>query len=568
MPSELVSAQPSAAASGTIAGRRGLEAVAWPPALYLALSIVLFGLPVIGHLSSHIIAYDPGDPSVYMFFFAWWPHALLHGLNPFITHAILYPQGYNLEWAASSPLLSIVLAPITLAFSPAVSWNVFELLAPALGAWTAYLLCRRIVGRTLPALVGGYVFGFSPYVLSELQAHPNLSFVAIVPLFVLLVLKRIDTSLTPRRFVVWMTLAIAAQYLIGSEVLVGSALFGAFALVLAYLLLPGYREALREVVKLLAIAVVCSAVLLSPFLYYFLFGPSYPPIATAYEADLASFVLPPVGAALQLHGGVPFLGSDLETYIGLPLLVLIGAFVWQRRRERRAVLLVLCAVAAELLALGSTLLVRGDITSVSLPWRLLKHLPLLRYAIPLRFALFAMLPIAVIVAIWLGDDPVPWRVERRGALRWGLVALAIAFIVPAVGASEFNTPIHDPPFFARHEYRRYLTSSDHVMTIPFWGPNQRWIADAGFPFALSAGSGGQGQNPAYSRYRIWASMQQYPYTLPTDYGAALRTFLKAKDVTAIVVEQGFPGPWHKLFGTLGIKPIVTGGVLLYRLRSA
>ena len=51
----------------------------WPLGLYTVLSLVLFGLPVLGRLGSRIIASDAIDSSQFMWFFAWWPHALLHG---------------------------------------------------------------------------------------------------------------------------------------------------------------------------------------------------------------------------------------------------------------------------------------------------------------------------------------------------------------------------------------------------------------------------------------------------------------------------------------------------------
>src|SRR5262249_45289411 len=125
----------------------------WPLALYAVLSLVLFGLPVIGHLGSRIVASDQIDSSQFMWFLAWWPHAILHGLNPFVTHEIFYPNGFNLEWSTAMPLEGIVLAPITLAFSPVASWNVIQLASPAVSAWTAYLLCRHVTRRTGPSLV-------------------------------------------------------------------------------------------------------------------------------------------------------------------------------------------------------------------------------------------------------------------------------------------------------------------------------------------------------------------------------------------------------------------------------
>jgi hypothetical protein len=548
------------------------EGNGWPLALYLALSLGLFGIPVAAHFATHIIAFEDGDPSVFMYWFAWWPHALLHGLNPFVTHQILYPDGYNLEWATSMPLPSVLLAPITLAFGPSVTWNVLELLAPALSAWTAFLLCRHIVGRTGPSLIGGYLFGFSPYMLTHLQSSPNLALVALVPVFVLIVLRRLEATIGPRRFVVEMALALTAQYLIGTEVLATSLFFGAVALVLALALMPERRRQLLEVIGWLAVSLVAMAVLVSPFLAYFLLGAHYPPTETSFPADLASFVLPPAGVALQLHAHPPFRGSALEDYLGVPLVLIICLFWWRHRRARVAWLLVGCLTAALVASLGGRLLVRGDRTSVWLPWRLVEHLPLLRYAIPVRLVLFALLPAAVVVAIWLRGSGrgMPERDDRTGAawlrpLRWALALLAVASIIPSVGSAAWDTPLTTPPFFAHHAYRAYLSSSDHVLTIPFWGPNQRWVAAAGFPFALSAGSGGQGQNPAYTRFPIWRTLIAFPYPLPPRPGYELRRFLRAKRVTAIVVEQGFPGPWARLFGTLGVRPVATGGVLVYRL---
>lgn len=574
--SEPVIRQPDTASDSSQRAPRTVAQRTWPLVVYLILSVALFGIPVLGHFGTHIIAFEDGDPSVIMWWLAWWPHALLHGLNPFVTHAILYPDGYNLEWATSMPLPSIVLAPVTLGFGPAVTWNVIQLLSPALSAWTAFLLCRHVVGRTVPALVGGYVFGFSPYMLTHLQSSPNLALVALIPIFVLIVLRRLEGKISPRRFVVEMTLALVAQYLIGTEVLATAAVFGILALALAAIFMPERRAGLWDVAKLLVVSFAATAILISPFLYYFLFGAHYPPFATQYSADLASFALPPNGVALRFRSGpLPFGGSTLEDYLGLPLLLLMALFLWSRRRERSTWWLALVMFLLLVASLGTRLGVRASHTGIWLPWDLFSRLPLLHYAIPQRFILYVTLPAAVIVAMWLNTASRRGRPES--VARWALALLAVAFIVPSVGAAAWNTAITEPPFFQHHAYRRYLNSSDHVLTIPFWGPNQRWIADAGFPFALSAGSGGQGEVPGYTRFPIWTTLSAsynafhpvtiFPYPLPADYAYQLRRFLKAKHVTAVVVEQNYPGPWSKLFGTLGVRPVATGGVLLYRLRG-
>jgi hypothetical protein len=533
----------------------------WPLALYAVLSLALFGLPVIRHLGSRIVASDQIDSSQFMWFLAWWPHAILHGLNPFVTHEIFYPSGFNLEWSTSMPLEGIVLAPITLAFSPVVSWNVIQLVSPALSAWTAYLLCRHIVRKTGPALIGGYLFGFSPYMLVHLTGGPYLAMVAFVPLIVLLTLKLVEGSIGAKWFVVATALCLAGQYLTSTEVLASGTLFGGFALLAAFALLGDDRPALRRTAGLLAVAYVGAAVLVSPFLYYFFFGQHYPPGATGFKADLSSFVLPPRLVAVQLHAGPPYVGSNLEGYLSVPLVLLAADVAWRRRRSRPTLIVVLSALAAAVASLGGRLLVRGHATSIWLPWRLFRHLPVLRYAITVRFALFVILPVAMLAAIALADAP---REARwRGVGRWLLAAAAIVFIAPAVGNVAWNIPVSDPPFFAHDTYKHYLRPDDHVLTVPVWGPNERWIADAGFPFALSAGYAGNPFPTSYTGFPTWNTL--LTGRLTPSYAAQLRRFIAAKHVTAVVVQDGLLGPWQKLFGTLGVRPVSVGGVLVYRL---
>ena len=85
-----------------------------------------------------------------------------------VVEAIFAPDGFNLMWTTSVPGPSLLVAPITLTAGPLVAYNVLALLAPALSAFTAFLLCRHVTGRTWPSLVGGYIFGFSDYMLGAL----------------------------------------------------------------------------------------------------------------------------------------------------------------------------------------------------------------------------------------------------------------------------------------------------------------------------------------------------------------------------------------------------------------
>jgi hypothetical protein len=552
-----VAVRPTATAGST---RRPAPDTMWSLGGYTVLSLLLFGLPVLGHFGSRIIASDAIDSSQFMWFFAWWPHAIIHGLNPFVTHEMFVPSGFNLTWSTTMPGPSILLSPVTLAFGPAVTWNVIQLACPALSAWTMFLLCRHITGRLWPSLAGGYLFGFSPYMLIHLTGGPYLALVPLLPVFVLLVLKRIEGTIGRRGFVIAMALGLTAQYSISSEVLASGTFFGAVALLIAYALMPDLRRALIDVVKLLVPAYIATAVLISPFLYFFFFGHHYPPGAIGFSADLGSFATPPTHILLSRQK--PIAGSSTETYLGIPLIVLLCVFAWQHRRSKRTQLLAGSLIVSGVASLGAHLFFHGHKTSIPGPWLPFSHLPLLHYALPTRFAVFTILPAAVILALWLSE---PIARNRAGLLRVGLAALAVVAIFPDVGSAAFDTHIKDPPFFSTGEYKHYLTHADNVLTVPVWGPNERWQADTHFYFRLSDGYAGNPFPAAYTRYPIWNALLLG--SIVPNYAAEIRSFVRAKQVTAIVVDETQPGHWRQLFAPLGVKPISTGGVLFYRLRA-
>lgn len=548
-------------------GRRALGA-AWPPLAYAAVALAFWGPWMLDAPRATILGANDVDPSVYLWFFAWWPHALGHGLNPFFTHLIFAPEGFNLTWTVSMPGPSLLLAPITLTLGDVATWNAIMFGAPVVAAWTAYALCRHLCGAALPAFVGGYVFGFSPYVLSQMQGAPQLALVGLLPLLVLLVIRHVEGSLSDRRFVAGVGAVIAAQLLVSTEILATTAFFGAVTLAVAWLRLPERRAALRRTAGRLAIACAGAAVVVSPVLYYLLFGHRTLPehALEAFPADLLSLVVP--GALLAASPGrvgdaVPGWATD-GAYLGVPLLVLVGLFAWRQRRNRAAQVLLAAFAAAAVFGLGRTLVVGGHDTHVPMPWTPFAELPFLRYAIPLRFTLYAFLAAAVIVALVLA--------RRPGVGTWALAAVMVLSIVPAVGSSAWHTPLSDPPFFAEDGAEEVLGARDHVLTIPAWGRNMRWQSRADFAYAMATGY--TGAFPAsYSRFPIYnrilgAGLIPGVARVTPESRAQLRRFVAAKGVTAIVVQDGFAREWAPLLATLGARPMRRDGVMVYRLRGA
>src|SRR5262249_29858274 len=137
-------------------------------------------------------------PEIFVWSFAWWQHALGAGWNPFLSHVVYAPDGINLVWATSVPGLAIPLGPLTWLAGPVVSYNVAALLLPALDAWTAFLLCRYLTGSLWASLVGGYLFGFSAYVVAQSLGHPHMSAVFLLPLVALAIVRFVRGGLTAR----------------------------------------------------------------------------------------------------------------------------------------------------------------------------------------------------------------------------------------------------------------------------------------------------------------------------------------------------------------------------------
>jgi len=91
-----------------------------------------------------------------MWFFVWWPYALVHHLVPFFTDLIWTPAGVNMTWLTGIPLPSLVMWPLTASLGPITAYNILCLASLPPGAWSALLLCRYISRPWGSALLAGY----------------------------------------------------------------------------------------------------------------------------------------------------------------------------------------------------------------------------------------------------------------------------------------------------------------------------------------------------------------------------------------------------------------------------
>jgi hypothetical protein len=246
-------------------------------AIYLALSLLIFGRGLIGHLSDRYIGVGT-DPGAFIFFLEWWKYVFTHHVNPFLTYLQWAPSGTNLAWTAFIPLIGISAIPFTAALGPVASYNLVMLLAPALAAWAAFSLCRYLCASPWPAIIGGYIFGFSPYILAHLTAHLNLVLIFVLPWMVQITLLRLDDKIKVASYIALLSLLLIVQFLCFPELIATATIFGAGTVGFVWLTTPPWRNSLQALLLPVSSAYVVTTIFLSPYLYYFFaFGqPAFP----------------------------------------------------------------------------------------------------------------------------------------------------------------------------------------------------------------------------------------------------------------------------------------------------
>jgi hypothetical protein len=562
--------------AGAFTDRPGLSALL----IYLGFAAILFGRAAAPHFTTIYIGRGI-DQSFFIWCLVWWPYAIAHHLNPLITGLIFAPTGFNLTWSTSIPLLSLFAFPLTTTMGPIPTFNLLCVALPALSAWTAFLLCHSMTERFWPSLLGGYIFGFSSYMLAQMiGGHLNLLAAFLIPLAVYLVLARLEEQIERRAFALGLLALITAQFLITTEVLATMTIFGGFALAAAWLL--GEHQMRLRVAALatpIFFAYLGMALLVSPYLYHLFVGfraiPIYSP--SWHSTDLLNFAVPTPTVALGAVSGffrrveVGFTSNLAEQggYIGLPLLALALWFTFERRRMLEARLLAMMLIITATAAMGPRLHVAGQ-SYFKLPWSLLHRTPLIDQALPSRFTVYLFLMLAVLVARWISE---PRHSARARAITGAIV---LASLLPNPSAHTWAPPgaVAPPPaFFTNGTYRHYLAPGEIVATLPYAQGEtdacMMWQALSGMYFRLAGGY------PALSplsflRWPIVRSSNQLA-TIP-DPADQWKAFAARHGVTAVLIDgiptpPGFPSI-DPIVATLG-APVWTGGdVTLYHVAPA
>lgn len=504
-----------------------------------------------------------GDAARFLWFFEWPAYAIPHGLNPLFSTWLFHPTGINLLDDTSVVGLSVPLLPVTWLAGPVASMNVALLLAPVLSALAMYALVRRFTS-TAAAFVAGLLFGFSPFMLSELALNQlNIAFVAIPPLLVLVV---DDMVRTRRRGEVTNACVLAGlvilQFFISTEVLAITAAAGLVGIVL---LLGGaaWRHqrlgpVLRPLVRPIGLSVGIVAVVLAWPLWFLLAGPGHLTGAIWSNGSLSrsgtvpsSFITPSglegLHALMRALGG--YQGSLLPglAFLGWANVAVVVVGLIVLRRDRRLWLLASLGAIFALLSLAP-----GH--GAWVPWAALQHVVVFGQIVEIRFVAVVLFADAFLLAVII--DGARRMVGSPRASLGVVVALAAIVLVPLAVTEAPNVPLHVeavtlPTYFAQGG--DHLDTRQVLLVYPAASSGQQassaWQAlnHMGYQQALGGGPAGELSRAGSARLGLEVLNQaSFPFgpppTLTPTARAEVRSALHTWGVTRVVVPDSTTVP--------------------------
>jgi hypothetical protein len=160
---------------------------------------VLLAMLLTWPLAMHLGTDLPGrgaDDNVNFLWNLWWARETLFDapLDFLRTDRLFHPYGTSLALhthaAIGGGLGATVLRPLSLVHAQ----NLLLLAATTLNGFCVFLLARRVVSRTAPALIAGIYFAAAPYFAGHLLGHFNLVHAWTLPLFALAVFRAFEQA--------------------------------------------------------------------------------------------------------------------------------------------------------------------------------------------------------------------------------------------------------------------------------------------------------------------------------------------------------------------------------------
>lgn len=526
-------------------------------AMYLLIAYCYFGIGVLSHLHTRLAG--TGDDFTYIWSLSWWRYAFSHHLNPFITDFIWAPRGYNITRATTLLGVFLLAWPLQLLLGTEAAYNIVFIFSPALAAWTLFLLCYYLTKRWIPAIIAGYLFGFSSYMLYHMFGHMNLiSGVFAIPLVILLGMLHLNRAISTKLFIITAGLCLTFLFLVSCEMLATFTLCGGIAFIIALIIFKNERKIIMASFWPIVGAYMSMAVLISPYLYYFFthrISGDYLATPVAYSNDLLSLFTPSLSYLVATPYSVSLTTSFADgqnAYLGIPLLLICLIFMVKYWSTAYGKYFILLSLIFTMISFGPILHIAGRGVMTLLPVKWLFEIPLIKYSLAQRYGLYVSIVVALIVAFWLANQASTWK--------YLLVSFAVLFLIPCAQLNrrpqylEINQYV--PTFFSSGQYKEYLQNNE---TVIMWPAGVDLYCQAMTNYYFKLGIANIGTIPS-------------PITDPMDFNlmtgkfdaATLKKILAQKHIAHIIIsDSSTPPSWITLLDKLNFPVEHVGGVRIY-----
>ncbi|GAB4259860.1 hypothetical protein [Thermincola ferriacetica] len=418
--------------------------------VYLGLALIMT-YPLVLVLTTGITD-DGGDARIFLWNYWWFKKALLElKTNPFVTEYIFYPQGINLTLHTVN-LFNVIMVLLLekVVHNTFLAHNLVVLLSMALAAYGAYRLVFYETGAGWGAVLGGIIYGFSPYFFSHLGGHFNLTSTQFIPFYVLYFLRTVREGHIKYRNAVIAGLFLTLTGLADYYYLIYLLLFSVFFLIYLHFKDRSFLWQVETWKKFFVLVATFSAGF-SPVIYNTIMlmvkGENVPLEgwggANNNVIDLLAFFVPQpfhplfretVKPLYALFSGHVVEGTGFLGYI--PLGLALVAMVKMRKEEPRVRFWSMFLLIFMVLSMGLSLHVMGRfyITEIQgikiglpLPYVIIHYIPLLQNArVPSRFTVMTMLCLGVLAGYGFKKLSAFCKPAKAKAVAV-LLALGIAF---------------------------------------------------------------------------------------------------------------------------------------------
>jgi len=172
--------RPQQAATGAARLRGGLRGPVARQAGILLCFIaagVVATIPLAANLAARVPA--ARDPASYVWDFWWVAHQVTHLGNPWFTPLMAAPVGVQLGFHTVMPLPGVLFTPVTLAFGPAFSYNLWTVILPGLLCYAMYRAARLWLRSATGAVGAAVLYGLSCMLTQQDWYHLNIALGAL-----------------------------------------------------------------------------------------------------------------------------------------------------------------------------------------------------------------------------------------------------------------------------------------------------------------------------------------------------------------------------------------------------